>query len=78
MRGVLSWRSVCRGGYPPFEKRSGVSEEGVRVRTPGITAPILLLGATDEDHMDDVIAYDLIPDVFTLETLRLLQEHAQS
>jgi alanine racemase len=48
------------------------------VRTPGITAPILLLGATDEDHMDDVIAYDLIPDVFTLETLRLLQEHAQS
>jgi alanine racemase len=52
------------------------NEEGMRVRTSGIIAPILLLGATDEDHMDDVIRYKLMPTVFTTETLRLLQEHA--
>jgi len=53
------------------------AEEGVRLRESGILAPILLLGATNEAHMDDVIAYDLIPAVFTVETLRLLQEHAE-
>lgn len=52
------------------------AEEGVRLRESGILAPILLLGATNEAHMDDVIAYDLMPAVFTVETLRLLQEHA--
>ena len=49
------------------------AEEGVRLRLAGITAPILLLGATDEDHMDDVIRHDLMPTVFTVETLQLLQ-----
>ena len=52
------------------------AEEGVRLRLAGITAPILLLGATDEDHMDDVIRHDLMPTVFTVETLQLLQTHA--
>ncbi len=52
------------------------TEEGVRLRQAGITAPILLLGATDEDHMDDVIRHSLMPTVFTAETLRLLQAHA--
>ena len=52
------------------------TEEGVRLRLAGITAPILLLGATDEDHMDDVIRHDLMPTVFTVETLQLLQTHA--
>ncbi|MEA5048459.1 MAG: alanine racemase [Eubacteriales bacterium] len=51
-------------------------EEGVRLRLAGITAPILLLGATEEDHMDDVIRHKLIPTVFSLETLHLLQTHA--
>ena len=48
------------------------TEEGVRLRLAGITAPILLLGATDEDHMDDVIRHSLMPTVFTIETLQLL------
>jgi alanine racemase len=52
------------------------SEEGVRLRLAGITAPILLLGATEEDHMDDVIRHNLMPAVFTTETLHLLQAHA--
>ena len=52
------------------------TEEGVRLRLAGITAPILLLGATDEDHMDDVIRHSLMPTVFTTETLQLLQAHA--
>jgi len=52
------------------------AEEGVRLRESGVLAPILLLGATNEAHMDDVIAYDLIPAVFTVEKLRLLQAHA--
>lgn len=52
------------------------SEEGVRLRLAGITAPILLLGATEEDHMDDVIRHSLTPTVFTAETLQLLQSHA--
>ena len=51
-------------------------EDNVKVRTGGVTAPILLLGATDEDHMDDVIRHDLMPTVFTVETLELLQAHA--
>ncbi|MEA4869762.1 Alanine racemase [bioreactor metagenome] len=52
------------------------AEEGVRLRLAGITAPILLLGATEEDHMDDVIRHDLMPTVFTVEALQLLQTHA--
>ena len=52
------------------------TEEGVRLREAGFTAPILLLGATDEAHMDDVIRFDLIPTVFTLDTLLALQRHA--
>ncbi len=51
-------------------------EEGVRLRSAGFDAPILLLGATDEAHMDDVIKHDLIPTVFTVETLAMLQQHA--
>jgi len=52
------------------------TEEGVRLRQAGVTAPILLLGATEETPMDDAIRNDLIPTVFTLETLQLLQAHA--
>lgn len=50
--------------------------EDMRLRTPGVTTPILLLGATDEDHMDDVILHDLMPTVFSMDTLSLLQSHA--
>lgn len=52
------------------------AEEGVRLRDSGVTAPVLLLGATDEDHMDAVIARGLIPAVFTVKSLAALQKHA--
>ncbi len=52
------------------------SEEGMRLRREGFSAPILLLGATDEAHMDQAIRYDLIPAIFTAESLLALQKHA--
>ncbi|MEN6594613.1 MAG: alanine racemase [Clostridiaceae bacterium] len=54
------------------------AEEGVRLRDAGITAPVLLLGATDEAHMDVVIECGLIPTVFSLETIQCLQSHAKA
>ena len=52
------------------------SEEGVRLRNAGFTAPILLLGATDESHMSTVLDYRLTPAIFTVTTLRALQKQA--
>ena len=52
------------------------AEEGFRLRRAGIMANILLLGATDEAHMDAVIADELIVTVFAPETLLQLQAHA--
>lgn len=58
-------------------RTAGVAYDAdVRLRTPGVTVPILLLGATDEDHMDEVILHHLMPTVFTAESLSLLQAHA--
>ena len=52
------------------------AEEGERLRAAGITAPILLLGATEEGHMDSVIRSGLSVTAFTAESLQLLQAHA--
>ncbi len=54
------------------------AEEGIRLRDAGFTAPILLLGATDEAHLDCVIEHDLTPAVFSLETIQSLQNHANT
>lgn len=48
-------------------------EEGMRLRSHGITLPILILGVTDADHMAAVVANDLTPAVFTAEQLELLE-----
>ena len=53
------------------------AEEGERLRNIGVTAPILLLGATDEPHMDPVIDFHLMPAVFTEDMLTKLQRHAE-
>ena len=52
------------------------AEEGLRLRRAGIAGNILLLGPTDEAHMDAVIADELIVTVFAAETLLQLQAHA--
>ncbi len=52
------------------------SEEGVRLRNAGFTAPILLLGATDESHMSTVLDYRLTPAIFTVDALRALQKQS--
>ena len=54
------------------------AEEGVRLRNSGVNAPILLLGATDEEHMDAVIARELTPAVFTADSIAALQRHANA
>ncbi len=53
------------------------AEEGERLRRIGVTAPILILGPTDELHMDMVIELHLMPAVFTIDALRMLQRHAE-
>ncbi len=52
------------------------AEEGARLREAGVSAPILLLGATDEAHMDEVVRHDLMPTIFTAASLLKLQNHA--
>lgn len=53
-----------------------IAEEGVHLREVGVTAPILILGASTETHMDCIVAHDLIPTVFSLDTLMSLQKAA--
>lgn len=46
-----------------------IAEEGVRLRNAGISKPILILGASDEAHLDLAIEHRLSPTVFTAEHL---------
>ncbi len=51
-------------------------DEGLRLRRAGVDAPILLLGASEEDNYDAIIENGLMPAVFDLHTLESLQRHA--
>jgi len=53
-----------------------IAEEGKALREGGVTKPILILGATDPEHIPMVVENDIMPAVFTIETLRLLQQEA--
>ena len=53
-----------------------IAEEGARLRAAGIVAPVLLLGATDDVHLDSVIDYDLIPTIISVPMLLELQRKA--
>lgn len=55
-----------------------IPEEGIKLRQNGITLPILILGATDDDHLCAVVQYSLTPAVFSLHTLRRLQAEAKN
>lgn len=59
-------------GIYPVLKKCGVQryavafwQEGARLRQIGVTEPILILGDTMDEEMDQVVKYDLIPAVFS-------------
>lgn len=59
------------GLYPTF-KACGVDQyavafwqEGARLRERGVTEPILILGDTMEEEMEEAVRYDLMPAIFT-------------
>lgn len=53
-----------------------IAEEGVRLRTAGIKAPILILGASMDTHIGCILEHDLTPTVFSIDTLKQLQAAA--
>ncbi len=54
-----------------------IVEEGIELRTSGITLPILVLGATDNDHMKAAVENDLSLTIFTVPSLLSLQAEAK-
>ncbi len=54
-----------------------IAEEGAALRNAGVMAPILILGASPESHMDCIVDNDLMPAVFSVETLKQLQSCAE-
>jgi alanine racemase len=52
----IDWLGVARIG------------EGIALREAGITAPVLVLGTTPPDFVDDLVHYDLTTSVSSLET----------
>lgn len=51
-------------------------EEGVALREAGITAPVLILGATPDDGDDEVVRYELTQTVYDPEGVRALDAAA--
>lgn len=54
-----------------------ISDEGVELRQGGVKAPILILGGTYKEDVDQVLRYDLTPVVFQKESLKLLMKSAE-
>ena len=55
-----------------------IPEEGIDLRKAGFTKPINLLGYTHPTQYEDVINYDLIPAIFTLDMAKTLSQKALS
>ncbi len=53
-----------------------IPEEGMRLRDGGVRANILILGGMLPEAAELVVAYDLIPTVYSLDLLEALQEEA--
>ena len=51
-------------------------DEAVQLRKYGIDAPVLILGNSAESSIEDLIEYDIMPSVFTLEFAKLLSRKA--
>lgn len=53
-------------------------EEAKQLRTHGIATPILILGPAMADDLYDIVAYDVIPTVFDLETAIRISDAART
>lgn len=51
-------------------------EEGALLRANGVKKPILILGAIDKEHIEQVLENELMPAVFTLDLLYALEREA--
>ncbi len=54
-----------------------VLQEGKQLRSRGVTVPILILGASGNDSIDDLINFDITPSVFTYEFAKALSYEAE-
>ena len=55
---------------------AAVVDEALKLRENGIDVPVLLLGYTPEGRMEDVVKYDLIQSVFSMEMAEKLSRAA--
>lgn len=54
-----------------------VLREGVQLRSRGVTVPILILGASGEETVEDLINHNITPSVFTYEFAKALSYEAE-
>ena len=54
-----------------------VLQEGKQLRSRGVTVPILILGASGEEAVEDLINFDITPSVFTYELAKALSYEAE-
>ena len=54
-----------------------VLQEGKQLRSRGVTVPILILGASGEEAVEDLINFDITPSVFTYEFSKALSYEAE-
>jgi alanine racemase len=54
-----------------------VLQEGKQLRSRGVTVPILILGASGEETVEDLINFDITPSVFTYEFAKALSYEAE-
>lgn len=54
-----------------------VLQEGKQLRSRGVTVPILILGASSEENVEDLINFDITPSVFDYEFAKALSYEAE-
>ena len=54
-----------------------VLQEGKQLRSRGVTVPILILGASSEETIEDLINFEITPSVFTYEFAKALSYEAE-
>ena len=54
-----------------------VLQEGKQLRSRGVTVPILILGASGEETVEDLINFDITPSVFTYDFAKALSYEAE-